>query len=59
MRREEARRNKYCLTKSNQVYVEETEDKKSSDKKASEVIEVVFEMCDVCFCRINCRLKVF
>ena len=42
MRREEARRNKYCLNKSNLVYVEETEDKKSSDKKASEVIEVVF-----------------
>ena len=34
MRREEARKNKYCLTKSNQVYVEETEDKKSSDKKS-------------------------
>ena len=32
MRREEARRNKYCLDKSHQVYVEETEDKKSSDK---------------------------
>ena len=41
MRKEEARRNKYCLTKSSQVYGEETE-----DKKASEVIEVVFEMCD-------------
>ena len=46
MRIEEARRNKYCLTKSNLVYVEETEDKKSSDKKTSEVIEVVFEKCD-------------
>ena len=43
MRREEVRRNKYCLYKFNQVYVEETVDKKSSDKKASEVIEVVFE----------------
>ena len=32
--------------KSNQVYVQETEDKKSYDKKASEVIEVVFEKCD-------------
>ena len=43
----EARRNKYCLNKSNYVYVEETEDKKSSDKKKpSEVIEVVFEKCD-------------
>ena len=47
MKREEARRNKYCLNKSNHVYVEETEDKKSSDKKKpSEVIEVVFEKCD-------------
>ena len=47
MRREEARRNKYCLNKSNLVYVEETEDKKYSDKKkASEVLEVVFEKCD-------------
>ena len=46
MRRKEARRNKYCLNKSNLVYVEETEDKKSSDKKASEVIEVGFEKCD-------------
>ena len=34
MRREEARRNKYCLNKPNLVYVEETEDKKSSDKKS-------------------------
>ena len=34
MRREEARKNKYCLNKSNLVYVEETEDKKSSDKKS-------------------------
>ena len=40
MRREEARRNKYCLNKSNQVYVEETDDKKSTDKtKASEELE--------------------
>ena len=46
MRREEARRNKYCLNKSNLVYVEETEDKKSSDKKASEVIKVKLEKCD-------------
>ena len=47
MKREEARRNKYCVNKSNHVYVEETEDKKSSDKKKpSEVIEVVFEKCD-------------
>ena len=44
MRREEARRNKYCLDKSNQVSVEETEDKNLTDKtKASEVIEAVFE----------------
>ena len=43
MRREEARRNKYCLYKSNRVYVEKTEDKKSYNKK---VIEVVFEKCD-------------
>ena len=46
MRREEARRNKYCLNKCNQVYVKETEDKKSSDKKASVVIKGVFEKCD-------------
>jgi hypothetical protein len=45
-RREEARRKKYCLNKSNLVCVEETEDKKCSDKKASEVIKVVFEKCD-------------
>ena len=44
MRREEARRNKYCLDKSNQVSVEKTEDKNLTDKtKASEVIDVVFE----------------
>ena len=47
MRREEARWFKYRLDKSNQVSVEETEDKKSTDKtKASEVIEEVFEKCD-------------
>ena len=47
MRREEARRNKHCLNKSNQVYVEESEDKKSSAKKKPfEVTEVVFEKCD-------------
>ena len=33
MKREEARRNKNCLKKSNQVYVQETEDKKSPDRK--------------------------
>ena len=39
---EEDRRNKYHLDKSNQVSVEETEDKKSTDKtKASAVIEEV------------------
>ena len=38
---------RYCLNQSNQIYVEETEDKKFSDKKkASEVIEVVFEKFD-------------
>ena len=47
MRREEVRINKYCLKKSNQVSVEEAEDKKSTDKtKASEVIQEVFEKCD-------------
>ena len=48
MRREEGKRNLYCLNKSNQVYVEETENKKSSDKKkkASEVIEVIFDKCE-------------
>ena len=47
MRREEARRNKYCLNKCNKVYVEETKDKKSTDKTiASEVIEKVFDKCD-------------
>ena len=47
MRREEGKRNKYCLNKSNLVYVEETDIKKSSDKKeASQVMEVVFEKCD-------------
>ena len=47
MRREEARINKYCLNKSNQVSVEEAEDKKYIDKtKSSEVIEEVFEKCD-------------
>ena len=38
MKREETRRNKYCLKKSN--HVEETEDKYSG------VIEVVFDKCD-------------
>jgi hypothetical protein len=33
IKREEARRNKYYLNKSNHVYMEETEYKKSSDKK--------------------------
>ena len=33
MRREEGKRNKYCLNRSNLFYVEETENKKSSDKK--------------------------
>jgi hypothetical protein len=45
MRREKWNINKYCLIKSNQVYVEETENKKSSDRKkknSSEVIELVF-----------------
>ena len=43
MRREEAKINKYCVNKSNQVSVEEAGDKKSTDKtKASEVIEEVF-----------------
>ena len=42
MRREEGKRNLYCLNKSNLVYVEETENKKSSDKKKL----VVFEKCD-------------
>ena len=47
MRREKGKRNEYCLNKSNLVYVEETENKKSSDKKiASEVIEVIFDKCD-------------
>ena len=47
MRREWARINKCCLNKSNQVSVEEAQDKKSTDKtKASEVIEQVFEKCD-------------
>ena len=46
MRREEARRNEYCLNQSNQVYVEKTEDKYILIKKASEIIEVVLEMCD-------------
>jgi hypothetical protein len=46
MRREEARRNTHFLNKSNLVYVEETEDEKSSDKKASEVIEEELEKCD-------------
>ena len=45
MRREEARINKYCVHKSNQVSVEEAEDKKSTDKtKASEVIKEVFNV---------------
>ena len=43
MRREEARINKYCVSKSNQLSVEEAEDKKLTDKtKASEVIEELF-----------------
>ena len=47
MTREDARINKYCLNKSNQLSVEEAEDKKSTDKtKAPEVIEEVFEKCD-------------
>ena len=47
MRREEARRNKYCLNKSNQVSVEKYEDKKCIDKtKALKVIEEVFEKSD-------------
>ena len=46
MRREEARRNKYCLKQSNQIYVEETEEKSLLiKKKASEAIEVVFKRC--------------
>ena len=45
MRRKKYKRNKYCINKSN--LVEETENKKSTDKKkAFEVIEVVFEKCD-------------
>ena len=44
MRREEARINKYCLNKFNQVSVEEAECKKSTDKtKASEVIEEILK----------------
>ena len=40
VRREEARMNKYCLSKSNKVSGEEAKDKKSTDKtKASEVIK--------------------
>ena len=47
MRREEARKNKYCLNKSNQVSVEESEDKKSTDNtKALKVTEEVFEKSD-------------
>ena len=46
MRKEEARSNKYCLNKSNQVYAEETEDQKFSDKMASKVMKVVLEKCD-------------
>ena len=43
MRRKEARRNKYPLDKSNQVSVEENEDKKSTDKtNGSKVIEEAF-----------------
>ena len=63
MRREERKRNKYCPNKSNLLYVEETENKKSSDKKKpSEVIEVVFEKCDkskYVSVEKNCGLKVF
>ena len=44
MRREEARKNNHCLNKSSKVSVEESEDKKSTDKtKASKVTEEVFE----------------
>ena len=44
MKREEARIKKYCLNKSNQVFVDEADDKKSTDKtKTSEVMEEVFE----------------
>ena len=47
MRREEARMNKYCLSKSDKVSVEEAKDKKSTDKtKASEVIKEVLEKCE-------------
>ena len=48
MRREEARINKYCLNKSNQVSVGESEyEKKSTDNtKASKVIKEVFEKSD-------------
>ena len=47
MRREEARRNRYCLYKSNQVSVEDSEDKNSTDKtKVLKVIEEVFEKSD-------------
>ena len=47
MRREEERSNQYCLNKSNQVSVEASEDKKSTDKtKASKVIEEVFDNVD-------------
>ena len=47
MTRKEARRNKYCHGKSKHVSVEETEEKKFTDKtKVSEVIEEVFEKYD-------------
>ena len=44
MRRTEARKNEYCLNTCNQVSVEESEDKKSTDNtKASKETEEVFE----------------
>ena len=47
MRKEEARRNKYCPDKSKHVSVEETEDIFFTyETKVSEVIEEVFEKCD-------------
>ena len=47
MSSEGARRNKYCPDKSKRVSLEETEDKKFTDKtKVSEVIEEVFEKQD-------------
>ena len=47
MRREEARRNKYCPDISKHVSMEETEDNKFTDEtKVYEVIEEVLEKCD-------------